>query len=192
MAQQPTDPIAAAVNDFQDVLNPAQKAELLAVHGVSVPDAQAVLAFTAQVDRSNERRNSRCVASRLQGTLQSLQQFTSVIGTFVSSNPALAALVWGSVRLTILAASNFTSFFDKLSEWFMKLQGCCPRFSEYQFLHPDSVRLQRVLCSFYATIVHFCTKALQAIGRTGKEPLFCLSFGLVFGLTFVDMYLGSM
>ena len=172
MAQhQPTDPIVAAVKEFQDKLNPTQKAELLAIRGTSVPDANTVLSFTAQVDRSNGRRHSRCVASRLQGTLQSLQQFTSIVGTFVSSNPAIAALVWGSVRLTILAASNFINFFDKLSEWFMKLQVWCPRFAEYQFLHPDSARLQAALCSFYAIVIKFCTRAFQEIRRTGKYGL---------------------
>lgn len=97
MAQTPCDSIALAVEEFQTNLNPSQQAELLAIHGVSVPDVNAVLTFTAEADRTNGRRRSQCVASRLKGTLQSVQQFTSIVGTFVSSNPAVAALVWGSV-----------------------------------------------------------------------------------------------
>ena len=172
MAQQTTDPIITAIDEFQDALNPTQKAELLAIHGAVAPDAQTVLTFTAEVDRTNQRRQSRCVASRLHGTLQSVQQLTDVVGTFVSSNPAIAALVWGSIRFTILAASNFTQFFDKLSECFMRLQTSCPRFVEYRFLYPDSIRLQRALCSFYATVVRFCAKAVEVIGRTGKHLFF--------------------
>lgn len=169
MAQQVIDPIATAINDFQEVLNPTQKAELLAIHGATSPDAHVILAFTAEVDRSYQRRNSRCVASRLHGTLQSVQQFTGVVGTFVASNPALAALVWGSIRFTILAASNFSKFFDKLSEWFMRLRSICPRFAEYQFLHPESIRLQKALCSFYATVINFCTEAVKVMSRTGRD-----------------------
>ena len=168
MAQQATDPIVTAVKDFQNALNPAQQAELLAIHGASSPDVTAILAFTAEVDRTTQRRNSRCVASRLHGTLQSVQQFTNVVGTFVSSNPAIAALVWGSIRFTILAASNFTSFFEKLSELFMKIQAYCPRFSEYQHLHAGSQRLQGALCVYFATVVQFCTKAVEVISRSGK------------------------
>lgn len=97
------------------------------------------------------------------------KQFTGVVGTFVSSIPAVAALVWGSIQFTILAASNFTNFFDKLTEWFMKLQSFCPRYSEYQFLHPDSPRLQRALSSYYAIVVRFCTKAVQVIARTSMS-----------------------
>ena len=83
MAQQTTDPIITAIDEFQDALNPTQKAELLAIHGAAAPDAQTVLTFTAEVDRTNQRRESCCVASRLHGTLQSVQQFTDVVGTFV-------------------------------------------------------------------------------------------------------------
>ena len=168
MAQQAIDPIVNAVKDFQNALSPTQQAELLAIHGANPPDVTAVLAFTAEVDRSTQRRNSRCVASRLHGTLQSVQQFTNIVGTFVSSNPAIAALVWGSIRFTILAASNFTSFFEKLSELFMNTQTYCPRFSEYQYLYSDSERLQRALCVYYATVVQFCTKAVEVISRSGK------------------------
>ena len=54
----------------------------------------------------------------------------------------------------------------------MRLQTSCPRFVEYQFLYPDSLRLQRALCSFYATVVRFCAKAVEVIGRTGSHPFF--------------------
>ena len=76
-----------------------QKAKLLAID--TAPDAIAVLQFTADIDSSNARRESRCVASRLQNTLQSVQQFTTIVDTFVSSNPTVAALVWGSFKVTI-------------------------------------------------------------------------------------------
>jgi hypothetical protein len=44
----------------------------------------------------------------------------------------------------------------------------CPRYSEYHVLYPDSLRLQKALTSFYATVVRFCTRAIQVIERTGK------------------------
>jgi hypothetical protein len=68
------------------------------------------------------------------------------------------------------AVNNIVSFFDKLSELFLKLGSCCPRYSEYQFLFADSVRLQKALCTFFATIVNFCTKAIQALNKPGTAP----------------------
>ena len=95
-----TEPLVAALTDFQNALSAEQKAKLLAAN--DAPDATAVLQFTAEIDRSNARRRSRCVASRLQKTLESVQQFTTIVDTFVSSSPAIAALVWGIFKVTIL------------------------------------------------------------------------------------------
>lgn len=92
--------LQTALREFQDRLSPEQKQRLLA-HG-GVPDAAAVIALTAEIDEENAKRRSRCVAARIFGFLQSVQQFAAVVETFVSSNPEIAALVWGSVKLALL------------------------------------------------------------------------------------------
>lgn len=66
------------------------------------------------------------------------------------------------------AASNYASYFDKLSKWFIKLEGCCPRYAEYQFLFADAPGLQKALCEFYATVIRFCTRSIKIVQRTGK------------------------
>ncbi|EHL03534.1 hypothetical protein M7I_0174 [Glarea lozoyensis 74030] len=70
------------------------------------------------------------------------------------------------------AINNVVSFFDKLSETFLRLGSCCPRFK--------STKLQNLLCSFYASIVKFCTKAMNAIGNpeqaASRERAFGRSF----------------
>lgn len=96
------DPLQEALQDFQNSLTPSQKTEFFLLK--TLPDATTVVTFTAQLDRENAKRNSRCVASRLMGVLQSIQQFSSIVDTFVQANPAIAALVWGSVRFTILVS----------------------------------------------------------------------------------------
>lgn len=161
MTSNSSELLVAAVREFQDILTPTQNAQLLA--HTTKPDTIAILTFTAEVDRVNAHRRSRCVSSRLFGILQSVQDFSTIVETFVSSHPDIAALVWGTLKFTILAVNNITSFFDKLSECFLRLSNYCPRYSEYQLLFGDSTRLQKALCAFYATIVNFCTKAIQII-----------------------------
>lgn len=73
------------------MLSTSQKSHLQALN--STPDVHAVLTFTAEIDMENAKRRSRGVASRLVGILQSIQQFSSVVETFVSSNPNIAALI---------------------------------------------------------------------------------------------------
>ncbi len=92
VAQQPTDPINIALQDFQNSLSAKQKAEFFASSQGAVPDTNAVLIFTAQVDCSSQRRASRCLASRMQGTLESVERFSKVVDTFVSSKPSIGTL----------------------------------------------------------------------------------------------------
>jgi hypothetical protein len=54
------------------------------------------------------------------------------------------------------------SYFDKFSESLLRISSYCPRFSEYQETSPDSIRLQNTLYVFYAVIVAYCTKVIQA------------------------------
>ena len=90
--QQPTEPINAALQGFQNGLSAQQKAEFFASSQGAIPDTNAVLVFTAQVDCSSQRRASRCLASRMQGTLESVERFSKVVDTFVSSNPSIGTL----------------------------------------------------------------------------------------------------
>ncbi|KAL2010345.1 hypothetical protein VTN00DRAFT_6152 [Thermoascus crustaceus] len=82
-----------AIYEFQSVLTPERNKELQAIR--SVPDARSIIIFTAQLDLEDPRRKGRSIASRLHSILESIQQFSSIVGTFVSSHPEIAALVWG-------------------------------------------------------------------------------------------------
>jgi hypothetical protein len=89
-----------ALNDFQSVLTTDDIREL---HKVKIiPDADAVLVFTAQLDAQNRTRKGSSIASRLYSVLQSVRDFCTIVNTIVSSHPEIAALVWGSVKLTML------------------------------------------------------------------------------------------
>lgn len=99
VAATPTDALSDAIKSFQNSLDPDQKARLEAIQ--AVPDAHAVAGFTYQLDQENAKRKSRCVAARISPLLESVQQFSGIVETFVSSNPHIAALVWGSVKLVL-------------------------------------------------------------------------------------------
>ncbi|MCJ1347158.1 hypothetical protein MMC31_005379 [Peltigera leucophlebia] len=114
------DQLKTALGNFEAVLTHEQKTRLQSI--AAVPDATAVIVFTTKLDNENAKRGSRCVATRLLTFLQSIQQFTTVVDTFGSSNPAIPALVWGSVKLAVLLTSNNASYFDKLSALLMSFK----------------------------------------------------------------------
>lgn len=97
--RSPAKQLSEAVDDFQRILTEDQRTTLNKIK--SIPDADAVLVFTAQLDSSQQHRRGRSIATRLHSVLQSVREFSAVIDTFVSSNPQIAALIWGSVKLTI-------------------------------------------------------------------------------------------
>jgi hypothetical protein len=101
----PTDALDAALKSFQDCLDSEQKAKLQAIK--AVPDAHAVAEFTHQLDQENAKRKSRCVAARISPLLESVQQFSGVVETFVSSHPQVAALIWGSVKLVLQVSQSY-------------------------------------------------------------------------------------
>ncbi|KAH8680015.1 hypothetical protein BGZ60DRAFT_525207 [Tricladium varicosporioides] len=109
-----TKSLELALSDFGSVLTDDERKELQQIK--EVPDASAALIFTAELDASNQTRRGRSIGARAFSMLQSVQQFSAIVGTFVSSHPDVAALVWGSVKLTVLIAANITSYFESLAD----------------------------------------------------------------------------
>lgn len=95
--------LTQALYEYNAVLTDEQKKVLQSHHGP--PDVSAVITLTVDIDRESSGRRSRCVGTRLITFLESVQQFTTIVNTFVSSNPHIAALVWGGVKLALLVMS---------------------------------------------------------------------------------------
>jgi hypothetical protein len=95
-----TKSLEVALSDFGSVLTDDERKQLQQIKGV--PDASAALVFTAKLDASDSTRRGRSIGARVYSMLQSVQQFSAIVDTFVSSHPVVAALVWGSVKLTVL------------------------------------------------------------------------------------------
>ena len=91
--------LARALHDFETILSDEDRSQL---HSQGLPDATAAINFTTVIDRQCSSRRSQCMGPRLITFLESIQQFSQVVDTFVSSHPEFAALVWGGVRFALL------------------------------------------------------------------------------------------
>ena len=69
------------------------------------PVAQDVVHLLSEIDKENSARRSRVWAKQVRGILDSVQQYCSIVDTFIQANPAITSLVWGSVKLVILVIS---------------------------------------------------------------------------------------
>lgn len=86
---------------FQAILTDDDRKQLQQLKTTS-HDAQSIIEFTAKLDRLDANRKGKSIASRLASFLQTIEQFTPIIDTYIQSNPDIAALVWGSIKLTFL------------------------------------------------------------------------------------------
>lgn len=97
-----TTSLEIALSEFGSALTDDERKQLQQIKGV--PDASAALVFTAKLDASNSTRRGKSIGARAYSMLQSVQQFSAIVDTFISAHPDIAALVWGSVKLTILVS----------------------------------------------------------------------------------------
>jgi hypothetical protein len=163
-AANPTAPLAEALKSFDEILSEEQRQHYRS--NFSKPDASSVIAFVSKVDADNKGRAGKCVAPRLFTFLEAIQQFSDVVGTFVSSNPTIAALVWGGVKTAILTASNVASYFDKITTLIMKVGRSCPTYKQFGLLYPGSVDLQKALCEYFSIVIRLCIKIIEVSQRS--------------------------
>ncbi|KAJ5531566.1 hypothetical protein N7527_004959 [Penicillium freii] len=163
----PTQSLNAALADFQSTLTEEQKREFQ--KSTTTPDIASVIEFVAEIDARNSSTTRRCVAPRLCTFLEATQQFTGVVDTFISSNPIIAALVWGGIKTAILTASNVASYFDKVTSMIMHVGKFSPTYQKFGPLYPDCIGLQRALCDFYAIIINLCVKIIEVSRRTALK-----------------------
>ncbi|CAI7598931.1 unnamed protein product [Penicillium glandicola] len=160
----PTISLKQALVQFEDALTDDERRQYQA--STVNPDAASVIAFVAEIDSSKSDTTRRCVAPRLCTFLEATQQFSAIVDTFVSSNPQIAALIWGGVRTAILMASNIASYFEKVTSMIMAIGRSCPTYQQFGHLYPGCVSLQRALCDYYAVIVQLCIKIVEISKRT--------------------------
>jgi hypothetical protein len=97
-----TKSLEVALSEFGSILKDDERKQLQQIK--SVPDASAAIIFTAQLDAANSARRGKSIGARAYSMLRSVQQFSGIVDTFISSHPDIAALVWGSIKLTVLVS----------------------------------------------------------------------------------------
>ncbi|KAF2472857.1 uncharacterized protein BDR25DRAFT_258324 [Lindgomyces ingoldianus] len=95
--------------------------------------------------------------NRVKAFSDRLQPFFACISIFIQSNPTYSAIVWGSVRLVLQLASNFSSFFEKLLGILQRISESFPQYQEINaFCRRDSSqRLKRHVEHVYGDLLNF-------------------------------------
>ncbi|KAJ6016755.1 hypothetical protein N7451_000134 [Penicillium sp. IBT 35674x] len=156
-----------SIHDFTNILPADRRYQLESIK--VVPSDESVLIFTAQLDHQNRDRKGRSIASRLYAVLKSVRDFSITIETFIAY-PGIGALVWGSLKVTMLVIFSSIQYYEAFSELYMKLGGLFPRWTEYQVLYKTSTQLQAALCDFYASVIRYCTHVVDKSFEQEFQP----------------------
>ncbi|KAF5688668.1 hypothetical protein FDENT_4753 [Fusarium denticulatum] len=98
----PARELERTIAGFQAILTDEDRKKLQQLKTTS-HDSQSIITFTAELDLLDKNRRGKSVASRLASFLQTIEQFTPIVDTYIQSNPDIAALIWGSIKLTFLS-----------------------------------------------------------------------------------------
>ncbi|RBR11157.1 hypothetical protein FVER53590_01723 [Fusarium verticillioides] len=166
----PVRELERTIAGFQAILTDEDRIKLQQLKTTS-HDSQSIITFTAELDLLDKNRRGKSVASRLASFLQTIEQFTPIVDTYIQSNPDIAALIWGSIKLTFLFLANFASYFQSFVELLHGFGSLCTRFAEYQVIFNESSRLRRSVCEFHTSVVTCCQQIVLAIRRPLKNQL---------------------
>ncbi|KAJ5105371.1 hypothetical protein NUU61_002718 [Penicillium alfredii] len=155
--------LAQVVSHFKADLSSRQKAGFGADRSKaleSLPGIQDVMQLTAEIDRMT-RKGSRCLGPRVTNLLQAAQQF-AVLGNIIAI-----------VRLSLLLATKFFSYLEKLSTLLMAVGRHAPRHEKLALLYPRSRDLQSSLCEYFIVVVRLCHDMLKftqksTLGKVGS------------------------
>lgn len=106
----------------------------------------------------------------LKKRVEDLQKYAPVIDTFVASNPAVAALVWGSIKLVLQSIVQFLNPFEKIFDAFRDIANTLPRIEIYQKYAATLPSIEAALGKFHINLVKFFAASLKFLKRHGICP----------------------
>ncbi|KAJ2905009.1 hypothetical protein MKZ38_006665 [Zalerion maritima] len=158
--------LAAAVSEFEADLSMEEKTALRRSTARAVsfqPKSSDVMALTAEIDRrAREEKRVRCFGPRFTNFLHGVQQFAALGDVLIGGSQNLIACgVWSIVRMTLLAAVNFSGYLDRLSSLFMAAGRAAPRYQAMATVYSDSQSLQGNLAEYFTVVVRLCHDILK-------------------------------
>jgi hypothetical protein len=103
----------------------------------------------------------------LKKRVEDLQKYAPALDTFVSSNPMVAGLVWGSIKLVLQSVVQFLNPFEKIFDTFRDIANTLPRIEIYQQYAATLPSIKAALSNFHISLVKFFAAALRFLKQNG-------------------------
>ncbi|KUI69629.1 Vegetative incompatibility protein HET-E-1 [Cytospora mali] len=180
--------LGLAISEFAQALDEDHKHDFRRMQNASNNQLTGsdVIKVTEQINKDGERRHStwRPYGTRVHSFLSRLQMFASIGDVMIGGSQNLIATgVWSAVRLSLMAATNFLGYFERLSTLFMKLGTSWTLHKDYADLFTSSKVLQNHLCEYLIVLVRLCQKVV-CFTQKGLTAQLRLSLGSSFDAEF--------
>lgn len=163
-----------ALSDFRKSLKPDQAIAFDDPLKGASNAAEAIAAgsdLESRLGRILDQRHFAKAHPALKKRVEDLQRYAPTIEVFISSNPAIAALVWGSVKIVLQSVVQFLHSFEKIFDTFQDVASTLPRVEIYQKHAKKYPLIGIALEKFHINLARFFTTSLIHLRRHGIQPL---------------------
>ena len=161
-----------ALGDFRRSLKPDQAIAFIDPLKGTTNVVEAIAAGSDLEGRLGgilDKRHFAKPHAALKKRLVDFQQYAPAIEVFISSNPAITALVWGSVKLVLQSTIQFLHLFEKIFDTFQAVASSLPRIEIYQKHAAACPSMGTALEKFHINLVRFFTISLTHLRRHGRQ-----------------------
>ena len=163
-----------ALSDFRKSLKPNQAIAFVDPLRGATNAAEAIAAgseLESRLEQILDQRHFAKTHPALKKRVENLQKYAPAIEVFISSNPAIAALVWGSIKLVLQSVVQFLHSFEKIFDTFEDVASSLPRVEIYQKHAATHPPIGTALEKFHVNLARFFTASLIYLRRHGMQHL---------------------
>ncbi|KAK3935265.1 hypothetical protein QBC46DRAFT_358398 [Diplogelasinospora grovesii] len=151
--------LAQAISEFAASLDDGRRATFKTLQTNSPPSPTEVIRLTEEINRDGARmhRSWQPHGTRLVGILERIQVFSAVGDILIGGSQCMIASgVWAAVRMSLQLATGYLSYFERISQLFMRIGHSSSIQQDLVLLFPKCSKLQRFMCEYLIVIVNFC------------------------------------
>ena len=138
--------------------------------------SDAILQDAVELDRRHKGKSSgRKAAQKLKPLVDGINQYGAALDVLSNSSSLFLCPIWGSMRVILHLASEFSEYFDKLTTMLERIGRDLASLRRYPKMYPDNERLKYEMVQVYQIIFEFCSKARNVFlkGGEGDKKYIC-------------------
>ncbi|EUC39484.1 hypothetical protein COCMIDRAFT_10428 [Bipolaris oryzae ATCC 44560] len=133
---------------------------------------KAVYDATDKIQREHSKSGTLRNLRRIEPYLDCLQHYAKVIDTFVRAKLDVLALIWGPLRIILLATKTYIDGYEKIWDTMAQVGVHLPQYEKYTEIFSQDDHMKRFLSLFYKDILDFHSTLLEFFDLNKAQRFF--------------------